>query len=83
MDTLLYIAVINVFLILFELVISFPTEWYQVLTTLIVASWSVNYFAFWLMALKFPTKYTYLCPVVVILQNLLTLLYYKIKIGGL
>ena len=83
MDALLYIAILNLIFLSLDIIMSFPTEWHQVLTKLINASWVLVYIAYWFMAQKFPAKYTHYSPLVVILINSLTLLYYKIKIGGL
>ena len=52
------------------------TEWDNVITKLITALLSITYAIYWLGAIRFPTKFIYFLPVVLIIINTMYLAVY-------
>ena len=65
---------ISVFIL--DMIIDFPNSWNDVIAKLILILWSVAYPIYWLSALRFPTKFIYFLPVILIVLNLMMMLQY-------
>ena len=65
---------ISVFIL--DMIIDLPNSWNNVIAKLILILWSIAYPIYWLSALRFPTKFIYFLPVILIFLNLMMMLQY-------
>ena len=59
-----------------DMIVDYPTNWSNVITKLMSFLWSVTYAIYWLSALRYPTKFIYFLPVVLIIINTMYLAVY-------
>ena len=59
-----------------DMIYDYPTKWSNATTKLIGLLWSVTFAIYWLSALRFPTKFIYFLPVVLIIINTMSLASY-------
>ena len=71
--TLLYIGVMQALIFLVDIFVSFPSSWPDLTNKLITLLWPLVYSAVWLASLRFPFKYAYFLPLVLVIVNTITL----------
>ena len=74
-STLFYIAIIHATIFLLDLVVTFPSNWNEAMIKLIQLLRTLVYVAIWLASIRFPSKYTYSLPLLVMVTNTLILCY--------
>ena len=78
--TLLYIAILQAIVFVADFIFQFPTDWNAALIKLITLLWTAVYLAIWLVSLRFPTKYTYTLPLVIMAINTITMCYWYLGV---
>ena len=62
------------------MIVDFPAEWIEVIHKLFTLVWSVTYALYLLIALKFPKRFIYFLPVILVIQNSMVLALYVASI---